>query len=1473
MKRFKLLLCLTLVVIVLSVGVVAFAGNADTAETYPTPYIGEYTSNDGSGHTGLAHIVFGKVSNVDAECGILLTDIDEGWTKKFEVKHNPNGTKRISAEGEFGIALYNLLDGEYTVCVYTGSDGNRVCGDSFTLRAGVSFYTVTYVYGDEVTTEAVAVGTVPAAEVEFVNDGYNIAGWQTESGEVYDITAPVYDDVTLYPLWTPTNTARVTLSGNPAYLTYEANPKAGEMVTLEFDVVEILANSTIGNAKRFGFGLVDGSTTRAGFMSTDSANLLTGSGTLVGEHTLKSDYIGNTITELTNIPTFKSGDKVKVEYKPYASSTEKGYIKAYVKEKSANDDSYVLVGGVEDITATSGKLALMTDRGTVLDMIVANMSFKTESGDLGIKNEAYGYESGGLYTRISNTVADDEIAYEIFTDTPSTVIVGSKTRLDLEYGDEYVMEFKVDFSNIGDYEAGVVNRQTGNIGIGITSEDRVGWSSSPSAVNNSVSLWYNNSGWRIQARLVDGNGTAQKEDFQEENDLFTVTYPLPEAFKELFKTGNDVRIVYTPYFSAEETGGEEQLGSLVIYAKGPQHSSYYVWASITDIPQSLSPRDNIGAYIWSEEKGQGRRLVLSNFTTRVGDTYVYSASGNDVGLNVTDMSGGDYYAHSLTLDKSTLGMLVGSESTLVATVEPDDLLTWSSSDEGIVTVDEGKVTAVGKGTATVSVSTPGGKTAKCEVTVKDELTVTLMLGDEVYDTVSASYENGYKITSLPVIEDITDDYSDVYYFGGWYTDSDYTTAVSLDTVYSTDKTVYGDYRCAYLYDVVGNDVVIRGVIDEIKTIGELIIPDTIDNKSVTEIGYEAFRGSDLIQVTIPSSIIKISDGAFRESRELTAVTIEGKGLQTVGNSVFRDCIRINSATALILPSSVTSVGELAFYGANHTNYGGMYMLDYQKKQYYSPKYVFEFLGADVMPIAMYGEIVSNDRDNGNIAAGVADPTYGVGLDVALKDFVDSGCNLMLPNSLVNAVQSEDPTVERSYGYYLKKLEEYGAMMTYRDMSLCGLLEEEYEGNAGTKYEHIPSLYKPTTNATLNSYINLFSPKFASYAGAFVKDEPGWVDWVDEFEDSYSFYQRTGSSGSTDLATDENGDYITVTKKKGRMDDGHRVWKKYLPNKLMFVNLLQTYAPSWALPNGFFGYNDGGQLNGVPDFTGKWAPLDGELDYEYYYRTYVESVQPELFSYDYYPLADGAGNLKRTHFEQLNYANYYSGEYYKQYHGTDTGIPFWPMIQLCGWNGYRPGVGATSAEVNWQINTAFAYGAKGYTYYSYNALGSAGGAIDEYGNKLDGYYMIQQINGYSQAMAKWLLNADVDHLTQVGANPNCYDWVGNVSSTVEETPARMLIPQDTSMVWSLVSSSGVPHLVSHMKYYGNNNFYREGVDGDVRELYFVCNNSIDTAGNITLNFGSTVSGSYIYQGVEYSFSGTSLTLNVGAGQGFAILLNK
>ena len=76
----------------------------------------------------------------------------------------------------------------------------------------------------------------------------------------------------------------------------------------------------------------------------------------------------------------------------------------------------------------------------------------------------------------------------------------------------------------------------------------------------------------------------------------------------------------------------------------------------------------------------------------------------------------------VSLDKITLELFTGNTATLTATVHPDNAtnkdVTWSSDNADVATVDNGTVTAVGAGEATITVQTQDGNyTASCTVTV------------------------------------------------------------------------------------------------------------------------------------------------------------------------------------------------------------------------------------------------------------------------------------------------------------------------------------------------------------------------------------------------------------------------------------------------------------------------------------------------------------------------------------------------------------------------------------------------------------------------------------------------------------------------------------------------------------------------------------------------------------------------------------
>ena len=76
---------------------------------------------------------------------------------------------------------------------------------------------------------------------------------------------------------------------------------------------------------------------------------------------------------------------------------------------------------------------------------------------------------------------------------------------------------------------------------------------------------------------------------------------------------------------------------------------------------------------------------------------------------------------TITLEQNAYELKQGSSVTIKATVNPkNSTLRWTSSNENVAKVDkDGNVTAVGVGTATITVSTLHGVSATCSVTVKE----------------------------------------------------------------------------------------------------------------------------------------------------------------------------------------------------------------------------------------------------------------------------------------------------------------------------------------------------------------------------------------------------------------------------------------------------------------------------------------------------------------------------------------------------------------------------------------------------------------------------------------------------------------------------------------------------------------------------------------------------------------------------------
>ena len=85
-----------------------------------------------------------------------------------------------------------------------------------------------------------------------------------------------------------------------------------------------------------------------------------------------------------------------------------------------------------------------------------------------------------------------------------------------------------------------------------------------------------------------------------------------------------------------------------------------------------------------------------------------------------------FSVQSVSLNKTAMELTEGDEATLTATINPSNAtnrnLTWTSSNNEVATVTDGKVSAVKIGKATITVTTEdGNKTASCEITVKEKV--------------------------------------------------------------------------------------------------------------------------------------------------------------------------------------------------------------------------------------------------------------------------------------------------------------------------------------------------------------------------------------------------------------------------------------------------------------------------------------------------------------------------------------------------------------------------------------------------------------------------------------------------------------------------------------------------------------------------------------------------------------------------------
>lgn len=280
-------------------------------------------------------------------------------------------------------------------------------------------------------------------------------------------------------------------------------------------------------------------------------------------------------------------------------------------------------------------------------------------------------------------------------------------------------------------------------------------------------------------------------------------------------------------------------------------------------------------------------------------------------------------------------------------------------------------------------------------------------------------------------------------------------------------------------------------------------------------------------------------------------------------------------------------------------------------------------------------------------------------------------------------------------------------------------------------------------------------------------------------------------------------------------------RKYIGDKLLYVNHMPTYATA-------------GQLKG-----GWWSPDETEAgsdDYYAFFKAFYDKVtEVGVASYDFYPFRKEKSISDPRYFEQMCMSKKIADEH---------GLPLWNFTQVTSWN--RDSVrNMTYSEMAWLNHTSLACGVTGLQYFCYwtpcdgvetfeNAMISRDGARTKH------YYYAQDLNEKLDKLAPYLLDAK---------------FVG----TIPYGDTLCAFPRE----YALRSFGNLERFMSDGMLIGC--FERAG-----KNMYFVVNTSVTETRVTELVFKADIRARSITGLNESAFVGRALKKPLGAGEAMLVI---
>ena len=314
--------------------------------------------------------------------------------------------------------------------------------------------------------------------------------------------------------------------------------------------------------------------------------------------------------------------------------------------------------------------------------------------------------------------------------------------------------------------------------------------------------------------------------------------------------------------------------------------------------------DTSGTYFYKNMKNNLLKSLLLAIAMLMG-----------LSVNAQSSESEDIKVQNLTYIPGTSDLTIGESVQIGIIIFPSDAtnqtLSWSSSDESVANVANGKVTAIGLGTAKITATTTDGSNLSITITIS------------VIDADIISNGINYNITSN--IEPYTVEVIEGNYTGDIVIPESIEKDGITYTVTSIKSYAFSNSQITSV--IIPNSIVIidNGVFNGCYFLNSVSLPNTI-----TKIGKSSFSYCEkLTEIEIPNSVKSIGEYAFNGCSRLASISIP-EGVTKIENYTFLDCSGLKTIT---LPSTITSIGNSAFaMGASWetTDEGGMQLIYYKR---------------------------------------------------------------------------------------------------------------------------------------------------------------------------------------------------------------------------------------------------------------------------------------------------------------------------------------------------------------------------------------------------------------------------------------------------------------------------------------------------------------------------------------------------------------